>query len=197
MISNRHIRHDWQTFVDWPQTTVKSLCNVKTQPRLAGIPGITEQPPFVEKKEGWCSQCCYKAYRQMLDIPERLDTDSSVVKLYNRAARTIQPVVARRLYKHNVPLKEIVFVGRIRQSNKDSHKISEQTNGVCYLCGQSGGDVTDHILPLARGGSGELYNLAIVHSHCNSLKSDCSLKNLPPLFPNLTWPSDFVRYNFP
>lgn len=61
IISGRHVRHDWRTFVDWEQNSVKALCGVTTRRGLAGIPGITEQPRIVEagpdKRWGWCAPC--------------------------------------------------------------------------------------------------------------------------------------------
>lgn len=55
VISNRHIRHDWQTFVNWDQNSVKTICGQKSQPRLSGIPGITDSPA-----DSWCPNCVHK-----------------------------------------------------------------------------------------------------------------------------------------
>lgn len=52
MINNRHIRHDWQTFVEWEQGSVKTMCMQKSKPRLSGIPGITYNPGG-----SWCPNC--------------------------------------------------------------------------------------------------------------------------------------------
>jgi hypothetical protein len=61
MISTRHIRHDWKTFIDWDQRSVRTLCGRTSQQHLCGIPGVTEQPKIVEaggkKKWGWCGMC--------------------------------------------------------------------------------------------------------------------------------------------
>lgn len=62
MITTRHIRHDWPEWIDWNnQKTVKSMCGVRTQPHLAGIPGITKQEAVVEvngkRVWGWCTPC--------------------------------------------------------------------------------------------------------------------------------------------
>ncbi len=63
-IGNRHVRHDWQTFVDWRQKSVKTMCGVKTRSELAGIPGVTEQPTVLKTIDkdiyGWCIACCYE-----------------------------------------------------------------------------------------------------------------------------------------
>jgi len=71
-ISNRHIRHDWQTFVDWEQSSVKTVCGVKTRRHLAGVPGITEQPLVVsvgdKQAVGWCVQCAYRVNRDAQEI---------------------------------------------------------------------------------------------------------------------------------
>lgn len=62
-IVSRHIRHDWQTWNDdQNQKTIRSICNVRTKPHLAGIPGVTSQPFWVTTKAGdvafgWCWQC--------------------------------------------------------------------------------------------------------------------------------------------
>ncbi len=62
MISTRHIRKDWPEWVDWQnQKTVSTMCGVRSQPHLSGIPGITKQPRIVERAGkrtwGWCRHC--------------------------------------------------------------------------------------------------------------------------------------------
>lgn len=59
-ISNRHIRHDWQTFHNWEQKSVRTLCGQKSSPRLCGIPGITIQPVKVAQRPGWCPNCMHR-----------------------------------------------------------------------------------------------------------------------------------------
>lgn len=47
---------------------------------------------------------------------------------------------------------------------------------ICHICGQPGADSIDHIIPLARGGSEDVSNLAPAHHavapYCNNRKSD-------------------------
>lgn len=61
VVKSRHIRHDYNTWVNWEQNTVSTLCGMKTRFRLAGIPGVTEQPQFVDvngkRYYGWCPRC--------------------------------------------------------------------------------------------------------------------------------------------
>lgn len=42
--------------------------------------------------------------------------------------------------------------------------------GICHLCSQPGANSCDHIIPLARGGTDDLWNLAAAHLGCNSAK---------------------------
>jgi hypothetical protein len=90
MISNRHIRHDWKTWVDWDQISVRTVCGVTTRMHLAGVPGITPQPPVVTtsagKRWGWCTVCVMKAYFEQVpldvvhpDIKERYITFRAVI----------------------------------------------------------------------------------------------------------------------
>jgi 5-methylcytosine-specific restriction endonuclease McrA len=47
---------------------------------------------------------------------------------------------------------------------------------VCHICGQSGADSVDHVIPLARGGTDARSNLRPVHHNvwpkCNRQKGD-------------------------
>lgn len=60
-VAGMHIRHDWQTFVDWEQKSVRTLCGKTSASHLAGIPGVTDQPDVIEVKNkkvyGWCTTC--------------------------------------------------------------------------------------------------------------------------------------------
>ena len=42
--------------------------------------------------------------------------------------------------------------------------------GVCHLCGRSGADSVDHVLPRSRGGTNALTNLRAAHLTCNKRK---------------------------
>jgi hypothetical protein len=72
MITTRHIRHDYKTWVDWDQKTVRTLCGVTTQRRLAGIPGITEQPVLLSNGKvnilGWCIRCTNYMHREIIGL---------------------------------------------------------------------------------------------------------------------------------
>jgi hypothetical protein len=94
-IRGRHIRHDWQTFVDWEQQSVKAVCGAKTQRHLAGIPGITDQPAMVPVKGktyyGWCSRCVGSVFRTLQDI------DASHVNVLVPQVRALYEGVAEAL----------------------------------------------------------------------------------------------------
>lgn len=64
-------------------------------------------------------------------------------------------------------------------------RLWRKQRGMCHLCGtrmihfsriqdvrQPRGATIDHILPLARGGSGEVSNLALACRCCNEAKAD-------------------------
>lgn len=93
VISTRHIRHDWQTWIDWEQKSVRSLCNVTTKRHLAGIPGITEQPQIVvvgdKKLWGWCAPCVVKAIN-VIESVDNASTDQRVDSLYDSAYRDLE-----------------------------------------------------------------------------------------------------------
>lgn len=89
-ITNRHIRHDWQTWVDWKQNTVRTVCGVTTRQHLAGIPGITPQALIVDtaagKRWGWCTKCVTRAFFENImdevthpDIKDRYLTFRTVI----------------------------------------------------------------------------------------------------------------------
>lgn len=104
MIHTRHIRHDWRTFNDrQDQNTVKTLCNVKTSVRLAGIPGVTEQNLLVHKGDGtsafgWCIICAYNGHLQALG--DELDhADPRIDALYQEFMRITGPLHQAQLNK--------------------------------------------------------------------------------------------------
>lgn len=49
--------------------------------------------------------------------------------------------------------------------------VLERDNYRCYLCGQTGATLADHVLALAKGGKRELSNLRAAHKSCNGTKS--------------------------
>lgn len=58
-----HVRWDWAQLIDHDgYKSVSALCGKKTSRHLVGIPGITEQPRMVARKDGtprlgWCPTC--------------------------------------------------------------------------------------------------------------------------------------------
>jgi hypothetical protein len=82
-VGGRHIRHDWKTFVDWHQVSVRTQCGATTKRHLAGIPGITPQPVIVyagdKKVSGWCIRCAYSVHNEAKSI---LDYTHSPVTEY-------------------------------------------------------------------------------------------------------------------
>lgn len=58
-----HVRWDWNQLIDNDDyRTVSTLCGKKSSRSLVGIPGITEQPVRVQRRDGsevngWCPAC--------------------------------------------------------------------------------------------------------------------------------------------
>ncbi|WP_184922668.1 HNH endonuclease [Saccharothrix ecbatanensis] len=46
---------------------------------------------------------------------------------------------------------------------------------ICHLCGLSGADTADHIIPRSMGGDHSIDNLAPAHSHCNYARGNKEL----------------------
>lgn len=91
-VGSRHIRHDWNTFVDWEQKSVRTLCGSTTKRHLAGIPGVSEQPEIVQGKDkklwGWCMVCV----RGLRSNEEDLSSaDPRIVALHREAHATVKP----------------------------------------------------------------------------------------------------------
>jgi hypothetical protein len=95
MIKGRHIRHDWQTFVDWDQKSVRTVCGMTSKRHLSGIPGFTEQDERVKSNGreywGWCTRCVTSVVRAMRGF-EHLPAGTfvpEVVALYARVSETL------------------------------------------------------------------------------------------------------------
>lgn len=84
----RHVRAEWQQFVEWPYKKVSTLCGVKTAAHNAGIPGITDN-------ESWCQRCAVSVNRTVegLDGKDYM-TNESVKALYSQAWLAVQATVA-------------------------------------------------------------------------------------------------------
>lgn len=61
-------------------------------------------------------------------------------------------------------------VRRERRHQKYSDAIYDLYDRTCHLCGKSGGDTIDHIVPVAWGGADHPANLKPAHRSCNSSK---------------------------
>lgn len=96
-ITTRHIRHDWPEWIDWhTQKSIKTMCGVKSQPHLCGIPGITKQDPVIQKGGktvwGWCMRCVTATWPYLL--PPALTVDvapQAILDLHTNMQRAIAP----------------------------------------------------------------------------------------------------------
>lgn len=96
-IRTRHIRKDWPEWVDWQtQSSVRTMCGVRSRPGLSGIPGVTQQKLLVEhnggKAWGWCSVCVRRTFPYYL--PSALDenvTAPEILTLHERAREFLAP----------------------------------------------------------------------------------------------------------
>lgn len=95
-MAGRHIRHDWQTFVNWEQKSVRTVCRKTTTFNAVGIPGVTEQPEIVEvngkKVFGWCTNCSVYAYRDAFPAYESQDMHPYIVPMYEGVFEIIAPI---------------------------------------------------------------------------------------------------------
>lgn len=100
LISNRHIRHDWKTFVDWPQISVRTVCKITTRQGLAGIPGITDQPQILPGgRWGWCMRCVLGSTEDFITLYSLPEVDKAIYTLYNNAEKELAMQLASVLYK--------------------------------------------------------------------------------------------------
>lgn len=91
-VGGRHIRHDWKTFVDWEQNSVRTCCGSTTKRHLAGIPGVTEQPEIVEAKDkklwGWCMACVRSCWWELHQM-EKEEIIPELKVMYERVTNTL------------------------------------------------------------------------------------------------------------
>jgi hypothetical protein len=108
MITTRHIRHDWQKWIDdHDQKGVRVLCGARAKVGMAGIPGITEQDEIVQVGEngtryfGWCIRCVYIA---RLKFPkDYLSLDKRLYSLYEAFDKVVNhPDYVKYLQKHRI-----------------------------------------------------------------------------------------------
>lgn len=69
---------------------------------------------------------------------------------------------------------------------RDARLASWESRGLhaCWICGGSGPDSTDHLIPRSEGGSDEPYNLAPAHRSCNAWRGTRSVAEVVALM----WP---------
>jgi hypothetical protein len=110
---NRHIRHDWQTFVDWEQKSVRTVCGVTTRRHLAGIPFITVQEPIVavngQQRYGWCVRCSTRVLKVCAesltaDVNGDVQLHPTIRGLYNQVLTEMHEIMTVwDKYKRNLP----------------------------------------------------------------------------------------------
>lgn len=92
-VGSRHIRHDFNTWVDWDQKSVRTACGATTKRHLAGIPGITPQPRTVDTGQkkiwGWCGRCVNSAWSSIDNNANDEMLDQRVGSLYTDAREQI------------------------------------------------------------------------------------------------------------
>jgi len=107
-IAGRHVRHDWQTFVDWEQVSVRTLCGRTTKQHLAGVPGVTKQPLVVsggdKNMSGWCINCASRVNVLSRNILRVTDLTDDIRNRYAQAVmateRAAQAFTARKEQSH-------------------------------------------------------------------------------------------------
>lgn len=77
----------------------------------------------------------------------------------------------RRL-KRNRPSAAKRGLGHEYRTNRD---VVLSVSRVCILCGSTGADTADHLLPRDDGGTNALHNLAPAHLSCNSRRQKRAL----------------------
>lgn len=109
-MAGRHIRHDWQTFVDWEQKSVRTVCNKTSTFNAVGIPGVTDQPVEIEvgdkKYFGWCTRCSVVTYREASRVYGLSDIHPYILPMYSDVMQVTLPIyleyVARQEYLRSV-----------------------------------------------------------------------------------------------
>lgn len=95
-MAGRHIRHDWQTFVNWEQKSVRTVCGKTSTFNAVGIPGVTEQPEEVEVKGkkyfGWCTLCAVYSYQSAFKAYDGEDMHPYIIPMYEGLIAIVEPV---------------------------------------------------------------------------------------------------------
>lgn len=197
---NRHIRWDWNTWVEFERDKIKTMCGKTSSPKYCGIPGITSQRRLVTNSKGvlepgWCPACCFQTYKAISSMEVVLPTINEVNVLYKKCLAIVAES-AKVVAKINGEPFEMPTLERPKKSGPQ-----RDTNGVlsklhegfpfCYLCQEPGFEVIDHIVPIALGGENEIWNLAKVHRSCNALKADSTFEQTRVLFPKMKLPPWF------
>lgn len=62
-----------------------------------------------------------------------------------------------------------------------------RNNDVCWLCGQSGADSADHVVPVSLGGSDAMENLRPAHLECNKRRGNRAREDTKILRTSTVW----------
>lgn len=91
----------------------------------------------------------------------------------NKEARKLRKIERRREFREELTaeMKTEVF----RRYGKD-----------CYLCGKSGANTVDHVIPIVKGGTNLIGNLRPAHKRCNKEKGH-SIVVLPEELEGVGW----------
>ena len=81
-----------------------------------------------------------------------------------------------RLEGYSVNLKEIRRLEATKALAKIKGAVRAKTDGLCFYCGEAG-EITDHFIPIAKGGSDLLDNLFPCCRACNNSKGDHLLED--------------------
>lgn len=119
-VGSRHIRHDFNTWVDWEQKSVRSVCGSTTKRHLAGVPGVTPQRQIVElpdrKVWGWCMRCVNGAWSPIDNNANADDIDPRIKELYIEAREAIKE---QRLWYEGKMLRERELRRLAREREKE------------------------------------------------------------------------------
>lgn len=195
-VSTRHIRDKFYTWFDVGVTkTPKALCGVRTREGLIGIPTVTEQAQVVQRGDkliwGWCTRCCYAAYRQISGLDLHAITNTDIRLQYKRFYGVIEgpaKAYAKIAQKEFEPL-DLTPHKPAGYKTKDQ---MEYDTPVCYLCQVRPATIIDHIVPKSRGGSNHIKNLGPACHPCNQKKSDMSVEEVIDSFPDVRFPDYFI-----